>query len=412
MARFGFGNNWKHFIERYYTEERIQSAQDQLLDVLLLPNLEGMTFLDIGSGSGLHSYAAWRSGAKKVISFDYDVNSVETTKKLWEMAGSPQNWTVMRGDVLDTAFMKQFEDVDIVYSWGVLHHTGNMYKAIENAAIPLENRESGIFFIALYSYNAYQSIASPGPEYWLEVKKRYNESGILTKRYLELQYIWNTYFQAPGIRGKIEGLKKLQSARNTMHRRGMEWMTDIRDWVGGWPMEFVKEDELAAFCEQKLHLALVRLLTGDGNTEFVFSKGHTWLDPILENRIHRELPTPFKAQGNAAWSAPLPADTGIADTVQAPRSSNLLAWEDGKPLAFPHALQPDIKSYGHGRYSHFKFNVLNKTRQMFLFSTSDNSDPNTNGRKYTFTVDDPRIMTELRHKGKYGGDDDAAPGAH
>ena len=114
MARFGFGKNWKKFVQRYATEERLADAQNKLLDVLLLPNLEGRTFLDIGSGSGFHSYAAWRAGAKKVISFDYDADSVEATKKLWELAGSPKNWSIMRGDVLDADFMRQFKDIDIV----------------------------------------------------------------------------------------------------------------------------------------------------------------------------------------------------------------------------------------------------------------------------------------------------------
>lgn len=145
MARFGFGKNWKKFVQHYATEERLAEAQNTLLDVLLLPNLEGRTFLDIGSGSGIHSYAAWRAGAKKVISFDYDTDSVEATKKLWELAGSPANWSIMRGDVLDTEFMRHFKDIDIVYSWGVLHHTGNMWKAIENAALPLVDRPAGVF---------------------------------------------------------------------------------------------------------------------------------------------------------------------------------------------------------------------------------------------------------------------------
>lgn len=405
MARFGFGKNWKKFVERYATEERLAAAQNKLLDTLLLPNLEGMTFLDIGSGSGLHSYSAWRAGAKEVISFDYDIDSVETTKKLWKMAGSPKNWSIMRGDVLDTEFMKQFKDIDIIYSWGVLHHTGNMWKAIKNAAIPLEDRPAGVFFIALYSYNFHQSVTMPPPEYWLALKKRYNESGILMKRYLELQYIKQTFFKGKGLKEKFEDWKRFQNARKNVLNRGMSLMTDIRDWVGGWPMEFVKEDELVTFCEQRLHLKLVRLLTRRANTEMVFSKGHTWLDPILGKRVHKELPKPFVAQGNAAWSTRLPEYSDLADSPQTPRRSPLLLWEDGKPLAYPHAVLMDISQYGHGRYSHHSINVLNKTIQRILFSASDNTNPNTNGRRYTFTADDPELLAQLRWKGKYAPED-------
>lgn len=387
MARFGFGKNWSAFIDRHFTEERLLSAQKRLLDTLLLPNLDGLTFLDIGSGSGLHSYAAWREGAKRVISFDYDSDSVETTKRLWSMAGSPENWTVMQGDVLNTAFMEQFKDVDIVYSWGVLHHTGNMYKAVENASLPLKERDSAVFFIALYSYNCYQSVNHPTPEYWLEIKKCYNESNSLIKRYLEFDYIKGAYFNVDGLKPKFRALKNLLRDRKTARERGMDWMTDIRDWVGGWPMEFVKEDELAKFCRQKLDLKLVRLLTGEGNTEFVFSKGHTWLEPLLTQRIPAELTGPFVAGRGHLWKAKVEA-TALADTPDAPRRSTLLLWEDDIPLAYPHGRIHDIEAYGHGRYSH--------GRDEIFFSTSDNSDPNTNGRKYTFTVDDPQTLAEMR----------------
>lgn len=179
----------------------------------------------------------------------------------------------------------------------------------------------------------------------------------------------------------------------------MSLMTDIRDWVGGWPMEFVKEDELLTFCEQKLHLRLVRLLTGEGNTEVVFSKGHTWLDALLSKRMHRDLPRPFSALGKVGWSSRLQEHSQIADTAADPRRSTLLLWEDGKALSYPHSLPGDIDHYGHGRYRHYCMKVMNKMFQRLLFSTSDNSDPNTNGRKYTYTVDDPALIAELRNGG-------------
>lgn len=389
MTRYKFGKNWHDFIDRYFTPERLENAQNCLLDTLLLPNLNGKNFLDIGCGSGLHSLAAYRSGARNVISFDYDKESVMATSLLWQKEGRPVNWKVMHGDVLDEAFMRRFNDIDIVYSWGVLHHTGDMYRAIENAMLPLASQSSGVFFIALYSYNAYQTISTPAPEEWLEIKQKYNASGILGKRWMELQYIKNSYFQHKGMKAKIAGLKQLLKDRPTyIKTRGMEWITSIRDWIGGWPMEFVKENELVAFCEQKRQFRLARMLTGEGNTEFLFTKGHTWLDEIFDKRKRIELSCPFVANDPLVWRTDIPEFSALADTPAEPRRSTLLMWENDVPLAYPHCGYANIAQYGAGRYRHWQDSVY--------FTTSDNTNPNLNGKQYAFTVDSPEIYEQLR----------------
>ena len=114
--RFGFGANWADYIDKNFSEERVDISRRHLLGFLKLNDLKGKTFLDIGCGSGLHSLAAWRSGAEQVVSFDYDQNSVATTKKLQELSGSPKNWIVLQGSVLDELFIDSLPKSDIVYS--------------------------------------------------------------------------------------------------------------------------------------------------------------------------------------------------------------------------------------------------------------------------------------------------------
>src|SRR5262245_34248014 len=163
--RFEFGRNWKRFIRRNFTEERLQIAQKHMLDFLGRNSLEGLDFLDIGCGSGIHSYGALRSRAGRVLSFDYDPNSVAATQLLHARAGSPSNWTVRQGDVLDDACIESLGKWSLVYSWGVLHHTGDMWRAIRNAQRTVA--KDGYFYIALYSADA---DFQPSKEFWIDKK--------------------------------------------------------------------------------------------------------------------------------------------------------------------------------------------------------------------------------------------------
>src|SRR5882724_6872543 len=131
--RFEFGQNWKKYIERSFSQEKVEVSKRHILAFLMRSDLQGSTFLDIGCGSGLHSLGALQLGAAEVISFDYDKKSVEATSILYKYAGEPKNWKIMQGSVLDEQFMASLSKADIVYSWGVLHHTGDVWRAISNA---------------------------------------------------------------------------------------------------------------------------------------------------------------------------------------------------------------------------------------------------------------------------------------
>src|SRR5881296_1627768 len=134
--RFEFGSNWRKFLA-VLDERRVAEAENSLRRMLDAETLVGKSFLDIGSGSGLFSLAARRMGAR-VFSFDYDTRSVACTRELRRrhFPSDPQ-WTVAEGSVLDEEYLRSLGPFDIVYSWGVLHHTGNMWKAMGNAQIPV-----------------------------------------------------------------------------------------------------------------------------------------------------------------------------------------------------------------------------------------------------------------------------------
>lgn len=382
MVDFDFGANWADFIKQNFSQERLAAAQKKLLTSLQLESLENMSFLDIGSGSGIHSYAAWQAGAKQIVSFDYNPKAVDTTKYLWTLAGKPDNWKILQGSVLDNNFMQALGKFDIVYSWGVLHHTGDMWQAIRNARIPLNN--NGVYFIALYSYTSYESRAlgtKISPETWLKIKKTYNSASPRLKKTMEYLYffgflVFPIFLSPANLKNNLKSISN--KLKNYGDSRGMEIWTDIRDWLGGWPMEFIKEKECMDFCHHELGLEIVQLNTGEGNTEFIFRpQGSTnYWDSILANKSKIVI-NPLKMQlvKKNMWKLPLPEFQHMACCNEAPRHSHLTVFENGLPLAYNYADHNAITKLGHGRYSHWQDSLF--------FSSSDNSNPTTNKREYT-----------------------------
>ncbi|MDP2645941.1 MAG: class I SAM-dependent methyltransferase, partial [Desulfobacterales bacterium] len=147
---FSFGENWRAYLETI-SEESIRSVREDIENWLGAEAGRGKKILDIGCGSGIHSLIFHQLGAKELVSFDADPISVESTTILREKAGSPSSWKVMKGSVLDKSFIANNIGgaiFDIVYSWGVLHHTGSMWRAIENSSSLV--KKGGLYWIALY----------------------------------------------------------------------------------------------------------------------------------------------------------------------------------------------------------------------------------------------------------------------
>ncbi|MGE3776703.1 MAG: class I SAM-dependent methyltransferase [Pirellulaceae bacterium] len=263
--RFEFGANWRAFLSTV-DEQRIVQAERSLRDMLRLDTLAGLRFLDVGCGSGLFSLAACRLGAS-VHSFDYDPHSVACAEELRARFAAGRSWSTCSGSVLDDDFMRGLGTWDIVYSWGVLHHTGDLARALQLAAAAVG--PSGRLFIAVYNDQGGTS------RRWLRIKQLYHRlPGALRPALVATV--------AGGMEAKYALVRLLQGRnplpfadwRRKKQDRGMSVWYDWVDWVGGLPFEVARPEQIILPLRDA-GLVLDNLTTcgsGHGCNQYVFRR--------------------------------------------------------------------------------------------------------------------------------------------
>jgi len=260
-ARFAFGKNWSAYLTSV-NEERIKESCQAIVQLLGTNDLRGKRFLDIGCGSGLSSLAALRLGAE-VFSFDFDNDSVMASQTLKQrFAATDGRWRIEQGSVLDKTFLSDLGEWDVVYSWGVLHHTGSMWEAVENA-LKLVSRD-GQLALALYNDQGYVS------DRWRRTKYNY-----VTHPWMRPLLVSASFVRIWGWTMLLElvSLRPGRSWREYGRERGMSAWHDLVDWVGGYPFEVAKPEEVFDFCRAR-GFSLEKLITrqGRGCNEFCFRR--------------------------------------------------------------------------------------------------------------------------------------------
>jgi 2-polyprenyl-3-methyl-5-hydroxy-6-metoxy-1,4-benzoquinol methylase len=262
-ARFEFGRNWQRFL-RDLDEERVLEAETSLQSMLSIEDLDQKTFLDVGCGSGIFSLAARRLGAK-VFSFDYDPQSVACAVQLKDtyFAEDPE-WQIERGSALEQSYLASKGTFDVVYAWGVLHHTGAMWKALENMTSLV--KPGGKLFLAIYNDQGVKS------DIWRFVKRTYNR----TPKALRFLIVWPIGASLLSAITLVD-LFRLRKPRIFSARpspRGMSVWVDIVDWIGGYPFEVASRNQIIDLYRRR-GFSLDKLMSCGrklGCNQFVFTR--------------------------------------------------------------------------------------------------------------------------------------------
>jgi 2-polyprenyl-6-hydroxyphenyl methylase/3-demethylubiquinone-9 3-methyltransferase len=276
---FAFGENWRRFLE-VVDEDRIRVAEQSLSEMLGCASLSGFSFLDVGSGSGLFSLAALRLGAERVHSVDVDPTSVACAEELRRRyaPGAP-NWEVERASILDREHVQSLGQFDIIYAWGVLHHTGNMFAALDNAGAAV--LPGGRLFISIYNDQGLRS------KLWRLTKRLYNRLPPL----MRVPYV--IVVMAPrelavliAATVRLRPGQYLRRWTEYKRQRGMSRWHDLVDWVGGYPFEVAPPNAIIDFYTGRgFHLEKLVRRQGLGCNEFVFSRV-TEPDAVASQRSH------------------------------------------------------------------------------------------------------------------------------
>lgn len=260
--KFAFGKNWKNFLDTHLSPETVEVATNSLKQFLETEALQGRSFLDVGCGSGIHSLAALRLGASPIVSVDVDADSVACCERLAKERADA-TWSVREGSMLDEQFMKSLGTYDIVYCWGVAHHTGDMWRALRNLVPTV--KQGGLLFVAIYNTVP----GRKGSSMWHAIKRTYVRSPFIIKKLMEWFYM-GLFMLKMLIRLKnpFTVFKKYET------KRGMSYKHDLVDWLGGYPYEHARAEEIFRFYRDEGNMELINLKTDNytGNNQLLFRK--------------------------------------------------------------------------------------------------------------------------------------------
>lgn len=257
---FDFGQNWKEFSEHALDSAHYAQARAHFSELMHGVPLTDASFLDIGFGQGLSLFCAAQAGAR--------IHGVDINPKCREvflangrrLEAMIPDAKILVGSILGLETLATLRDwkpggFDVVHSWGVLHHTGAMWQAIENAASLV--RPGGTFVLAIYNRH-WTSRA------WTLIKRAYVASPRPVRTLLNWLFVPIIYVA-----------KLTVTRRNPLTtKRGMAFYYDVVDWIGGYPYEYASREEVELFVGRMGFIPehFVSACVPTGCNEFIFRR--------------------------------------------------------------------------------------------------------------------------------------------
>ena len=255
MRLFDFGSNWQAFSEQRVDAQRLTLAVRSLQSLLQRDTLQGVSFLDVGCGSGLFSIAAYQLGAAKVIGIDINPRCITVSEQNRNRLVPNAPIRFQKVSALSPQSLDVLGMFDLVYAWGSLHHTGEMWHAIRNVAKQVT--PGGTLVLAIYN----KHITSP---VWKVIKWLYNQLPGFGQRLMTIFFADIIYVA-----------KFLVTRHNPLNKeRGMDFWYDVIDWIGGYPYEYATPQEVEMLMD-KQGFFLCRYVAGQvptGCNEFIFER--------------------------------------------------------------------------------------------------------------------------------------------
>jgi 2-polyprenyl-3-methyl-5-hydroxy-6-metoxy-1,4-benzoquinol methylase len=264
-----FGKNFEKNLLNRFNEENLAASKSFLSHYLDLKDLAGKTFLDAGCGSGVFSIAAYQMGAD-VTAFDIEEDALKNLEILKNRFQVDSNHIKsFYSDILDENNLTSLGQFDLVMCWGVAHHTGNLWQAINNISKCV--KLNGLIHLGIYNtadnFGFYPDGRFGTSRFWKKVKRFYSNRATWFQNiidffaFLGIFFIYLFSFNNP--------IKKLKENE----RRGMSWQSDLKDWLIGHPYEYATPEEVFNFMKER-GFVLTKLKTNNGllTNNYVFKK--------------------------------------------------------------------------------------------------------------------------------------------